>query len=452
MDDYTIGEWWSPSKPNHKIKGILIYNIEESFARLELFGHLETSPESFITINGHDDKGRKLALYQCTIKSVTGVIGDPTGPRDIYNVNRVFEKLHANSDGRIYLDNISVRFTETNKWSGLSAFEIDQNGLSNDFGVQTKESEIIEANLDNKCNLIINLYVSIPFIFDKSIEEVKLKQQCYFTFNFTNPIDFETIELEYIRHLQNFLIIAISEPIHIKKLISSEKVDKDSYKEITIRQEYESDKSNGRRLHNVDMHFTLPDYKEKIAEMISTWFKKKIKLKHVLNSYISRRLNKPYFEDYFLGLARSIELYHRFFIGGGKIEEEVKERLINLVEKNIEESYLDNILPTLQYIEEPSFKERINSTYDKFEKIVEPFIKRNAFSHKVSLLRNYWTHYDSKYEEEIKSYNDFVLANQLSVLLDVCLISEMGFSDQELKDIIEDRRDYNILTKNKLAT
>jgi len=450
MNDYIIGEWWIPGNKEKKVQGILIFDTEEYFAQLEVFGNLNFANDSFITINGLYDGKKEIALYQCLNKSTSKTLGEPSSTREIYNVTRVFKGIHAESDGKIYLDNLSAKFTETNKWSGLTSFEIDQSFNDRSFGLKTKESEVITAKIDDNTSLEINLLTSVPLIFDTSVEELRLKQECYFTFQFENKVDFEKAELEYVRHVQNFLIVAISEPVYIKKLISANKITDEHFQEVSILQEYEIEVR--RKLHRHDMHFTLSDFKDEIGFLLETWYSKKDNLKHVLNSYLSRRLSKSFFEDYFLGLSRSLELYHRFFIGTKEINAEKKSELIENVKLKVDEKYHDTVLPKLSHVDEPSFNKRISETCEKFSSIVDKIISIKSFSHKVALLRNYWTHYESKYETEINAYNTFVLSDQLSVLLDICLLSEIGFSNTEIEDIIENRSDYNILKNNKSAT
>jgi len=83
----------------------------------------------------------------------------------------------------------------------------------------------------------------------------------------------------------------------------------------------------------------------------------------------------------------------------------------------------------MEYGNEPSLADRLRQLIDELSPALDAQIPdRDAFVDQVVTTRNYLTHYDkSKEDEAAKGADLYYLARRVRVLLDACLLREIGF-------------------------
>lgn len=64
--------------------------------------------------------------------------------------------------------------------------------------------------------------------------------------------------------------------------------------------------------------------------------------------------------------------------------------------------------------------------------------------------RNFFTHYDDELKEQSLDSNKLYMASErLKFILEVCFLFQLGFSDEEMKSLIDKTQRYNYLKQNK---
>jgi hypothetical protein len=71
------------------------------------------------------------------------------------------------------------------------------------------------------------------------------------------------------------------------------------------------------------------------------------------------------------------------------------------------------------------------------------------FKNKIVDTRNYMTHYDISLEDKASRGNDlWELVKKLEILVEVCLLSETGFTGGEIRDLFQKTQRYKVLRQS----
>jgi hypothetical protein len=155
------------------------------------------------------------------------------------------------------------------------------------------------------------------------------------------------------------------------------------------------------------------------------------------NSYL-------YLENNFLSLVQAIESYHRRSFETKELEKEDKDSLIQQILDAIDPTHHDLISNKLKYIDEPSLRSRLKAIFDEHRSVLDNYIRKKRFCHKTYIARNYYTHYDNQLKVEVDKIDIIDLINKLEIVIEVCLLKELGFDLEEVGKCLQNRRDNNI--------
>ena len=204
---------------------------------------------------------------------------------------------------------------------------------------------------------------------------------------------------ETLFHLRNFLTLAISEPIFPLKL---QGYVRDNKQPITIHVEQKYIPEELKPLLPVKMLFTFDDIAQRFDVFLKNWYSNRISLKQVYELYFALTYNPHmYVDDRFLNMCRAIEAYHKAMINSKRLPLRV----------------------------------RLSEIIDIFWDIDSTFIPDQlAFLRVVMDTRNYLTHPDTKPSKNVVSGNAlFFAAEQLRLLVELCLLKEQGFAVGEIQ-------------------
>jgi hypothetical protein len=193
------------------------------------------------------------------------------------------------------------------------------------------------------------------------------------------------------------------------------------------------------------MQFSLADIQPKAGHYFARFVEKRNRLSPVCDFYFSTMYNKQmYLHQRFLAVAHAVEAYHRAFIGGkyqadSKYEQGVEKILWQAIPGDIEPDFRASLKNKLKYLHEYSLRKRIQDICGMFGNLLTPFFgDASDFAGEVAELRNSLTHPTPTAEEApvLKKHQVlFVKAEQLSLLLELCFLREMEFSDEAISKI-----------------
>ena len=109
----------------------------------------------------------------------------------------------------------------------------------------------------------------------------------------------------------------------------------------------------------------------------------------------------------------------------------------------IEDNHKKSLKSRLKYGNEFSLRTRLKRIFKDNQENLKMFIKsKGKFIITVVDTRNYLTHYDQEQDEPIVE-NLELLIQKLKILLEICLLKELGFSSEEIKDLFSRNRRYS---------
>lgn len=449
------GRWWLPKNPEHKVYGTLEYS-RGNIGKLELFGGLELDTQSTLII-GESSTGDKYTLNDCYVNSFrSGSHGFRTM---IYNVYEIFENVHFETKNDIKFEGISVQFSNTLQWSRLSALEIDQELFEGTFSLDFNLPKPKCVEFENKNELCLELYSRYPQFLREVSSKIEIEQFSIFTFRFDKAKKFEEISHDYVRHLQNLLTLAITHPVSIEFLCGHinhpgyESAEEIRGKPVNIYLHWKDNFNSDRDIIYQNMLFTFPDVEEKWESLIANWFQKREQLEPVITLYFSTLYNSYlYVENNFLSLVNALESYHRRTFDTQEFEEEKKNELIKQVQDAVDEKYHQVISRKLNYMNEPSLRSRLKEVYDSNRKVLDKYIRRKQFCDKTYVTRNYYTHYDENLKSRINKIDPVDLIKKLEIVIEVCLLKELGFELSEIENCLENRGDHKIRISRREKT
>lgn len=212
--------------------------------------------------------------------------------------------------------------------------------------------------------------------------------------------------------------------------------------------------------------FSFKDVKDKFIEILSLWEQNSKELESIIDLYLRLTyIPKRHINDFFLSLAQSIEAFHSLAHSGRYIDKKIYKKVVR---KTLEESVnsIPDFIPLenegesldlreykrvlkeekLSHLNSFSLRERLEEIINEYRSCMpDNFFaspeEQSDFLKKIRKTRNHLTHLSSGPDEYVASGQDLlVLSRKLKVLLEVCLLKQLGLEDADVKRITSKNR------------
>lgn len=397
-----FGEWWLPGKEDFKVIGVLNYS-PESGLRLNLEGFFQGN--EFDIIIG-EASGHNLTLLNCFATTLVTPFHDllKYAPTEIY-ANMAVIGLHAATEQDIEFEYIKLETNDIKAWTCLSG--IDYNEFNRSFEKDSKsfhipyklpESEIIYDGNDAKISVHVSL--NIPSLRRPTTEIVFTEKN---TIKITNETGVKGLFFfEYIDAFRKFVSLAMRDNVTVENVRAMPKGSNDLVHIVYMPIDIELDYVKGNPTSH-DMFFTYPNVKDRISDLFKNWLAGYNNMMTVYSLYFVK--NKGMLHNVFLPKAQALEEYHRVIRNDGK---------------------------------KWSLQNRVAVLFDKFVDIMKYTGEKDVFSQLVLDHRDYFSHWFKKKEDKVfKGINLDYLSRDVNLLLEMCLLSEMGFTVSEITKMVE---------------
>ncbi len=319
---------------------------------------------------------------------------------------------HFSQVSQIRFKKVILLFNYLDSWvndSGYKTYNTDFNKGSTLLEYEPPQERVLYKNNSFKVTLRYDFYR--PLFISAGTSKVKFEEKKRIVIEFRNRTSYMRYhKLIYI--IRNFLSLAIGQiiaPIQVNATILTVPINKPigqfdpKLVNFLYKFQYIDVLSNQKNLHPEDQLFTFRDVEKNISLYIKNWIEKFENLEAVHELYFSI-VNNPtlYLKSKFLNVIYALESYHR---------------------------QVNSTSSTL--------RERLRELIYQHRSVKILFIKNNnAFLNRVINTRNYFTHYDSqKRKKALKGIDLLRYTKKLMLLLELCLLSEMGMNNEEIKDL-----------------
>lgn len=447
------GIWWIPDKEDEKIDGILHFSPNED-PRLELTGSFTDIADimkvsRWDIVLGFTVTGKKVTLLNCISTSTQlHMPGMPTS--EIY-ASVVFIGVHFPSIDQIMFDTVSIRYSLIDEWLGISGFSIEQSFEKKKTTITYQLPKPIESAFNDNLSISILFNATSPI---GATTEAKISQTSKFQIKPSEPKDFDFYQ-NLNQALHNLLALATLKRVHpvfIKGTIGTEIIDI-FYKNIF----YYPDESKIKT--PFDLLFSYTDIKDRFDDFLRRWFDTSQLFEPVHNLYFETiHSSQMYMEHRFLSLCQAIEAYHRRVSPGvyqsrDDFMKKIYPALINAIPDDTDKNYKESIKTRLKYLNEFSLRKRLKEIIEEHEEVLSILIpKPTKIIGTIVDTRNFFTHYDDDLKQKSLDGEQLYLASErLKFMLEVCFLYKLGFSDEEMKRLIDRTQRYNYLKQKKAA-
>ncbi len=439
------GYWWLPNRPQTKISGTLTFNPDEG-AILDLEGSFKDigdlnrllRPE---VILGASLDGKNITLLNC-VETKTKLYVPGYLTMSFFAVV-VLVGAHFQRADIIKFKKLSIHYSYLDEWVNISGFNIQRRSQTQT-QVEYKLPRPIQITGGDDYEISINFRAKPYFAMPK---KVSIEQKAFINIEFSEERSFDEY-LNLMDHIRNFLSLGVTEPVYplaiegITELNKEVIKDKVYYPPVKIFAEQPDIPTTLRILHPSNMLFTFNDISDKFGMLLKNWFKKADLLEPVYSLYFGTLYNpRMYPEHRFLSLIQAIESFHQRVHGGKYLSDDddygrIRDVLVNAIPNDVMRDFRESLKNKIKYGNEYSLGKRLKEIFVKYQENLKFIENKDIFIRKIVDTRNYLTHYDKELREQSASGEAlYHLTQKLKMVMEICLLSELGFSSSEIKGL-----------------
>ena len=437
----TKGHWWLPgNRPDDAIAGILTFD-PRGRSQLELFDSFHVQIRNEPVILGVGEKGQAITLVDCLNLNVGRSISDYEWRRSIYRPRYALQGYLYETVEQILFEHLWINFYGLDKWAATGK-KWEPGDLEDPLNERSSEDDIA-ISLDG-FGLTIgrghawsgNPYTSLAVERHATIEIAP-----------ETPWGYKEVTSK-IFQFQVFLSLALGAPTW-PAAISATNPDNDK-KRITLHYFPVTEYQETNDLSENLMVFTLNDLNPKLEPCLRNWFAKSEKLRQVFGQYnrvVSKEMN---LHDKFMELAKAVEAYHRLRHEQPLIDEDEYKSIYKKIKRYVKSEYPTDkyrrlrarIYENLAWANSPSLKDRMLELQEKHLHISDHISEDyDSFVKDFKDTRDFVTHLDESLRPKAKldGPSMYYMSQRLLFILEGCLLSELGFANDEFRSIIESR-------------
>jgi hypothetical protein len=455
IKEFTVqGTWSFPSYSADEFCGTFTYAPSSGgFLRLsslrknikELFKHVMSPKRQQEIILGKTSAGLMTLIDSECLGLPPQILADDEATIELaFHTKKILGGNHFKQLSEIKFKRLIVKYTHLDEWALTSGIDLSVCGNDEfDYVLTFKLPKSTEGKI-SQFKSVNNLQISIvpdempPIVF-RTTKQACITQFYKVIIETSDLADLETLE-EILYVFRNFVSLAVSEQVFPFSIEAQSETDPTGIIEIFYQLPHFA--NNVPDVSPSDMLFTLPDIGERFEEIINDWFEKADLLEPVVDLFFGIRHN-PYVYNIhsFLSLVQALETYHVRFAQKYKLDGTANNQLLSTVNRFYQDPYdtkwsrdpmplLRRIIEIIYYYTEISGAVCGGGLVD--------------FAKKVADSRNYYTHYDPtrpQLKQRVAHGNELlIVATRLELILEVCLMSELGFAKDEITKAVMKKR------------
>lgn len=364
-------------------------------------------------ILGNSLNKRVITLFNCILTGNSSNYPDP-GPSTLsFMVNIVFDGTLFTKKEDIKFCTLSVRFTNLDEWANISGSDLHEPIRvikQDDYEISIEFTRPLYAHMQNDAYITQNAWVTIKSTAEKTLEEYK----------------------KIIKKIENLLTLFIIMPVYPLQITGT---TKNNNRPVEIF--YRIPNYNKKSVVWPQMLVSYKEISDRFENLVKNWFEKEELLEPVYILYFDTLYNPSMNVLHrFLSYVQAIETYHRRFKKNCELPEEEHEKRITEISEAVQKhkKWLEG---KLKYSNEPNLQKRLLDILDEYSQITDLFIepkRRGIITQKIVDSRNYYTHGNLKLKTLAADWEELTcLQYKLKMLLEICLLNELGFSITEIR-------------------
>jgi hypothetical protein len=433
-DIEDTGFWWNPESPEEHCCGTLTVSKSGRIS-LELL-----NPPSSLMMKGEDlpiVHGQLKKKGQVSAIGIT-ISGDSFSNRiqiRTYLIDGLLIGYHISKFDEAIFSEARIEIEGLYEWVGFPKIPLERDSENNAIRITPENIAPKHFSITNDLSLSISQDRYGEYTSGGS--KLTLEFTASIGLKWNNPKNLPDIQ-NIVYRINSFLCLALDQPLSLKS-IKIPKPNGDKNQESWIDFIYQSMPEKDKLSNSFYPTWFLFSYKtiEKDFGKILSNYLEESELKIAYDLYFSATAFKHILlETRFLLLIQGLEVFHRLTSDCKKFPKKefknFKKKLISCCEDREEKKLIND---SLAFANECSLKMRMNQIMDGFPTLIE---HRKQFIDELVDTRNYFTHFDPRKKEKAKFGRDlWFLSNQLEALFSLCILRNLGFSDEQIQSVID---------------
>ncbi|MGB3695114.1 MAG: HEPN domain-containing protein, partial [Spirulinaceae cyanobacterium] len=443
-------------------------------------------PEETIVL-GLIENNEEVTLYKCFGK-ITNF--DSKGRLTLFfQATYIFLKIHFQNEQEINFKSVSTRYSHLEEWVGKSGVQASFSKNKNEhklrkLSISYQPPETISLAKVEELDISITfsqIYIN-PFdiYFPTIYYKGNVEQKTFLTLH--NPQSKSVDKcVELIVNFRNFLSFAMSKPASITSVTGKidttyeQPVAKDDGTYTTEQKVREtqveilfacwhSENYSKIKIQTHEMLFLYSDVENKLGTVFKEWLKKKKMYESVFELLMITVYTPSLYLHYgFLNIIQALEVYHGNKYKGTYQEnktykEGVYKKLLEVIENfpsdnpdsgyGISDDFRAALKGKLNFLNQNSLQTRLGEIVEDITCLLpDDFIgdtqAKKEFIRKASNTRHALAHHNKKQKKKAAKEQELrQLFHTLTVILQACLLRELGLADESIKSLIKRNRKY----------
>jgi hypothetical protein len=443
------GAWWLPEKPDLKLNGELTYGPTVG-AELEVYGDFFnavdlTPPHRKITIWGETIAAKPVTMFKSL--ATGGNIHVPGGRTTRFiSYDAVLGGHFLKPDDMVFT-RAEAKLSGLQDWTYMTGISVQP--LQDEHGVSLKSKTPDAVPLGKHHELTIGLEFT-SHMSNARLGEYGIKEECSVVLVSDGPTKFQFFR-DMIDQVRRFLALGLANPSYELAVKARTDVPEifaggiSIFNDMIIIRKTNAKVDAEARVLPWDMLFSLKDLEPTPALCFSNFLQKGELLAPACDLFFLTF----YFGDMYVGqklltLCQAAEAFHRAFLPGKYLSDEqyqatVQTELLAAVPQTLDPDFKLSLKNKLKYLHEFSLRKRLLELCNRAGEFLVPLIGDfKNFASLTSEKRNAMTHSEGKKASEPapELLKLWLTCQQLSILLETCILQELGFTPEKLKQKI----------------
>lgn len=440
-----IGQWKLPESKQWQLTGELSFDIEKGI-ELNLLGSFaknENEKEfNFPIIHGFTADGKKISLLSCSGWADTAI---PGIMQSKFQAQYIVIGAWIFNTEDLKIETVAVHYSNLDEWVNVHGFEVEKKTRQKDDQysailkyTQPKLIPLFESTEKNVC---LWFSAKSPWL-GLNVNQNTISQKIFLNIKYAKLANFN-YALNEITRFKDFFAFGLSRYVVPTEInLDFKNGGEETIRVNVVYKEQIYPKQIEDKIFDYTTLFSYEHIKDNASTVVGNWLIHYDKLHPVFDRFFDSFYNPSMSNsNHFLNIMFGIETYHRrtndtTYFPDSHFKE-LKEALKAALPEGKENKVWFNM--RFNYANEIPLKKRLQLLCDNFEKIIELFEPNiPEFIKKVADTRNYLVHYDEGLKNKSISEDDmpkYFLS--LRIILELCILKEMGFSEEEMTKAVK---------------
>lgn len=456
------GNWWLPDNPSEAISGKLTFDPTRGCELVLRGKFVHDQPPHFtydVILGGATDAPElsddaPITAIDCRIVQWTTGRTDSTTGRRVGDSTRIavgsiVRGIHFQKKEDIKFDGVVFSYLYQDIWLRKTGFKMSITKK----GWRLSYRELRPINLNLSPNFKCQIFFRDDFVGIKSDDPsfIKIQQKSRFNIEYEQKVPLEQYK-QHINDIQDFLCFCMARPTCLVDFHGwvREPTPYGTMIEIMVKLPVILDRPNFHNMGDAPL-VMYSEMGRTMEKRMRIWMEHGESMRVIRQLYNSILQNQNVgHEQAFLNMCQALEIYHRVVGNNNIIPASQHQKRMDAIVRNIPNKHRPWVKRELAYSNNPKLRDRLNRILESHKEVFSTFIWNFSwFSQTTTITRNYLTHRGEKRKHVIAGDQLELRAIELRAILDVCMLSDMGFEDDEIIKLMATNMFHYDLILNK---